>query len=105
MARLRRDLIVRVISILVLAWAAPAFAQKAGGLHDRPTLVLDPGMNTAIIKRADVDAAGPLRGHWVLRQDGAGVVGRGRSHAAHHSPAGGPGSPRQGLRRGDQPGR
>ena len=30
------------------------------GLFDRPVLVIDPGFHTAVIKRADVDAAGRL---------------------------------------------
>ena len=63
MARLRRDCIVQLIALLALAWAAPALTQDAAeagpaGLYDRPTLVLDPGMHTALIMRADVDAAG-----------------------------------------------
>ena len=63
MARLRRDRIVQLIALVALAWAAPAHAQEAAeagaaGLYDRPTLVLDPGMHTAGIKRADVDAEG-----------------------------------------------
>ena len=31
------------------------------GLYDRPVLVLDPGMHTAPIKRADVDAPAASR--------------------------------------------
>jgi WD40 repeat protein len=63
MARLRRDCIVQLTALVALAWAAPALAQEADeagptGLYDRPTLVLDPGMHTALISRADVDAAG-----------------------------------------------
>ena len=63
MARLRRYCIFQLIALVALAWAAPALAQEAAeagpaGLYDRPTLVLDPGMHTALIRRADVDAAG-----------------------------------------------
>ena len=39
--------------------AAPAWAQTPG-LYDRPILVLDPGVHTAPIRRADVDAAGEI---------------------------------------------
>jgi WD40 repeat protein len=40
--------------------AGPALGQQTQitALYDRPTLVLDPGMHTARIIRADVDAAG-----------------------------------------------
>jgi WD40 repeat protein len=63
MARLRRHFNCQLIALLALAWAAPALAQEAveaglAGLYDRPTLVLDPGMHTAPIVRADIDAAG-----------------------------------------------
>lgn len=63
MACLRRRFICQMIALLVLPWAAPAFAQEAAeagpaGLYARPTLVLDPGMHTAVIEPADVDAAG-----------------------------------------------
>jgi WD40 repeat protein len=69
-ARLRRDCIVQLTALLALAWPAPAIAQVARpidivlppvpefDLYDRPTLALDPGMHTAVIRRADVDAAG-----------------------------------------------
>jgi WD40 repeat protein len=43
---------------ILLLMAAPTLAQEAAGLYDRPTLVLDPGMHTAPIARADVDPAG-----------------------------------------------
>lgn len=44
---------------LAAALAAPAAAQDLpGGYHDRPVLVVDPGRHTAMIRRADVDAAG-----------------------------------------------
>ena len=63
MARLRRNSALRLIAVLALAWAAPALAQEtaaesAAGLYDRPVLALDPGVHTAPIHRADVDAAG-----------------------------------------------
>lgn len=47
------------IIVLWLAWLAPSQAQEApptpSALHDRPTLVLDPGMHTGNIRQADVD--------------------------------------------------
>jgi WD40 repeat protein len=53
---------VRVLSLTL--WAATSLAAEQppteAGLYDRPVLVVDPGMHTAIIKRADADAAG----HW-----------------------------------------
>jgi WD40 repeat protein len=63
MARIRRYFIVRLIALVALGCATPALAQDAAeaapaSLYDRPTLVLDPGMHTAVITRADVDAAG-----------------------------------------------
>jgi WD40 repeat protein len=64
MASLRRHHALRLFAILTLAWAAPALPQEppaappAAGLYDRPVLVLDPGMHTARIWRADVDAEG-----------------------------------------------
>ena len=63
MARLRRNCIVQLTALLALAWAAPAHTQDAAeagpaGLHNRPTLVLDPGMHTAAMTHADVDAEG-----------------------------------------------
>jgi hypothetical protein len=58
MARLRRHFICQLIALVALACAAPTLAQEASGLYDRPTLVLDPGMHTAMINRADVDAEG-----------------------------------------------
>ena len=38
--------------------AAPALAQEPPGLFERPVLVLDPGLHTAPIIRADVDRGG-----------------------------------------------
>jgi WD40 repeat protein len=62
MARLRRDFTCRLITLVALTWVGPALAQEpaeaASGLHDRPTLVLDPGVHTARIWRAARDAAG-----------------------------------------------
>jgi len=63
MARLRQHITFQLIASLALAWAEPTLAQEASaagpaGLYDRPTLVLDPGMHTARIWQADVDAAG-----------------------------------------------
>ena len=61
MARLRRHCIFQLIALVALACAAPALAQEAAeagpaGLYEPPTLILDPGMHTAAITRADVDA-------------------------------------------------
>ncbi len=50
-----------VLSLLLSAAAALAAEQppaSAPGLYDRPVLVIDPGMHTAIITRASADAAG-----------------------------------------------
>ena len=62
MARLRRYCFPALIAVLALAGAPPARAEDApeppAGLYDRPVLVLDPGMHTARINHADVDAAG-----------------------------------------------
>ncbi len=33
-------------------------AEAPPGLYDRPVLVIDPGMHTAMIRRADADAVG-----------------------------------------------
>ena len=48
--------------VLLLAFglcsAAVAAQEDTSGLYDRPVLILDPGMHTAPIRRADVDAAG-----------------------------------------------
>ena len=46
---------------MVLSVAGPASAQEPAsspGLYDRPVLVLEPGMHTAMIDRADVDREG-----------------------------------------------
>jgi WD40 repeat protein len=58
MARLCQHRICQLMALLALAESAPALAQETAGLYDRPTLVLDTGMHTASIGRADVDAAG-----------------------------------------------
>lgn len=47
------------LAIAAIAEPAPAPAGDAG-LHAQPVLVLDPGMHTAMINRADVDRAGRL---------------------------------------------
>ena len=49
-----------VLTLLLTATAAPAAEQPPTppGLYDRPVLVVDPGMHTAMIRRADADAAG-----------------------------------------------
>ncbi len=60
MARFRLGQAVLLI-LLVFAAASPASAQPAAtpsGLYDRPVLVIEPGMHTAMIRRADVDRAG-----------------------------------------------
>jgi WD40 repeat protein len=62
MARLRVYHALKAFAILALAWAAPALAQEPptppAALYDRPVLALDPGVHTALIWRAAVDAAG-----------------------------------------------
>ncbi len=63
MARLRHYCCPALIAVLALAGALPAAAEDAPqpppeGLYDRPVLVLDPGMHTAMIGSADVDAVG-----------------------------------------------
>lgn len=53
-----RSLLSGVLAaLLVAALPGPASAQVDADLHDRPTLVVDPGGHTAIIRRASVDAA------------------------------------------------
>src|SRR4051794_22138084 len=50
-----------VLSLLLAAVAVMAADQPPAatpGLYDRPVLVIDPGMHTAMIDRADVDAQG-----------------------------------------------
>ena len=48
-----------VAMLCVLAGLSAAAAQEpASGLYDRPVLVLEPGMHTAAIWRADVDGEG-----------------------------------------------
>jgi WD40 repeat protein len=62
MVRLRLHPALILLAVLVLGRAAPAAATEpakaATGLYDRPVLVFDPGMHTAPINRADVDADG-----------------------------------------------
>ena len=89
---------------LALGGGGPAGAAEeapAAGLYDRPVLVVDPGVHTAIIKRARRRPRGPVPGHRLGRQDGPGLGGRGRPAAAHPAPAGRPRRRRQGLRRRD----
>jgi WD40 repeat protein len=48
---------------MLRATAMALAEQPAGpGLYDRPVLVVDPGMHTAVIRRADVDH----QGHWAV---------------------------------------
>jgi hypothetical protein len=56
MARFRQGCAVLLTLTL---WAMVAWAEQPPepGLYDRPVLVVDPGMHTAIIKRADADSA------------------------------------------------
>lgn len=56
---------LRLGAALALAWLIAALAplaaqpqRESAGLYDRPVLVVDPGMHTAIIKRASADAEG-----------------------------------------------
>ena len=82
-------------------WAAAGDA----GLYDQPVLTLDPGMHTAMIKRADVSATGAYA---VTGSDDKTVRvwdGPDGAAAAHHPPAAGAGACGQGLRRRHQPGR
>jgi hypothetical protein len=58
MARIRQGCAL-VLSLTL--WAAAATAEQPpaeAALYDRPVLVVDPGMHTATIKRADADGAG-----------------------------------------------
>jgi WD40 repeat protein len=47
-----------VLSLTLWATAAPAEQPAEAALYDRPVLVVDPGMHTAMIRRADADGAG-----------------------------------------------
>jgi WD40 repeat protein len=62
MARLRLHAALILLAALALGRIAPAAATEAPrapkGLNDRPVLVFDPGLHTAAIRRADVDADG-----------------------------------------------
>jgi WD40 repeat protein len=64
MADFRVDYALRLIALLALAWSGPALAQNPAapppptGLYDRPVLALDPGVHTAAIFSAAVDAEG-----------------------------------------------
>ena len=58
MARVRQGCAL-VLSLTL--WAAAATAEQPpaeAALYDRPVLVVDPGMHTAIIRRAAADGAG-----------------------------------------------
>jgi WD40 repeat protein len=57
MARVRQGFAL-VLSLAL--WVTPALTEQPSppGLYDRPVLVVDPGMHTAIIRRADADSAG-----------------------------------------------
>jgi WD40 repeat protein len=51
----------RAVALILALWSSAALAQQPSadvGLYDRPVLVVDPGMHTAPIKRADADRAG-----------------------------------------------
>ena len=63
MARVRQGCAL-VLSLTLWGAAAPAAGQPPAdaALYDRPVLVVDPGMHTAIIRRADADVAG----HWAV---------------------------------------
>jgi WD40 repeat protein len=54
-----RSLSLVIVLALSLAGAAAA-EERVPGLYDRPVLTLDPGVHTAAIRRADVDAAGTI---------------------------------------------
>ncbi|MBP2291722.1 caspase family protein [Azospirillum rugosum] len=54
--RIRR--VAGLLPALLALTPLPALSQSDKALYDRPTLVVDPGRHTAIIKRASVDAAG-----------------------------------------------
>ncbi|HTW29529.1 MAG TPA: hypothetical protein VME92_20560, partial [Acetobacteraceae bacterium] len=58
MAILRLGLVLLLILALPGARARAADPATPAGLYDRPTLVIDPGMHTAMINRASADAAG-----------------------------------------------
>src|SRR5262245_37817908 len=50
--------ILSLVILLQLGATGVAVAEGSPGLYDQSVLTLDPGMHTAIINRADVDAAG-----------------------------------------------
>jgi WD40 repeat protein len=59
MARLRYHHALSLLAVVAVVWAAPARAVEAPtGLYDRPMLVLEPGMHTAPLMSAAVDAIG-----------------------------------------------
>jgi WD40 repeat protein len=51
-------MIARLLLLLLLVGGATQAQETADGLYAEPTLVLDPGGHTAIIRRLDTDAAG-----------------------------------------------
>ena len=58
MASVWRSLGALIAALLTAAGSASGAAEGTTGLHDRPVLVVDPGMHTASIRDADVDRAG-----------------------------------------------
>jgi WD40 repeat protein len=58
MVGFRKYQILSLIILLGLGAAGVAVAEGPPGLYDQPVLTLDPGMHTAMIWRADMDAAG-----------------------------------------------
>jgi WD40 repeat protein len=58
MVRVRRYHPVSLALLLVLQLSGAAAAAGEARLYDQPVLTLDPGMHTAMIKRADVSATG-----------------------------------------------
>ncbi len=98
------------LALSLTLWAAAArgggaAAAAPAGLYDRPVLVVDPGMHTAMIRRAAADRDG----RWAVTGSDDKTVrvwslADGALARTIRLPAG-PGQCRQGLCRGDQPGR
>jgi hypothetical protein len=58
------------LALSLTLWAVAALAEDqtpaAAGLYDRPVLVVDPGMHTAVIWRAAADQEGRWAGRWAV---------------------------------------
>jgi WD domain, G-beta repeat len=56
--RRRAGAIVAALALFAALFIAPARAQEANDLYDRPVLAVDPGMHTAVIWSQAVDPEG-----------------------------------------------